>query len=542
MTAEPPILLPCPTTIDTPIARLCEIADGEGSGAVLSDAGAAIARLAIEWAGECLTVTGSPATALALVEGCAAVAVPELKASDLGSTPPELGYGVYSERLLTGAETVDWRNLRGWRSLEATTTLEVEIATAEFLLQMVSDKYPYADTGVRAFTAVTSWATATVEAVADQAHQGVPRAGLERMVTAVGDATVEAGLRTLDDLTEEVLDAIGCPPGTGTRLGVTALSTTWNGSVQDLIDTALRIWSDEPADDPEPTSDGRYWVRRWDQACPAEYPWDEVAEYPPFWSETPMSWITDLRSRDMDEWYAETLPLGRLLLDWGAEYYAHVGASTEAHDVYATARKALDIEDDAELAAYLAARPGFSKNPETGKYADVPWRCDDRTWTPEGPPGFFENCDFDHDGQLWEWWLMPLYYSDDLIDHRMGTEATQHYFNTSIHAQLDVLLPGVVERGLRNLDELTDELLDAVGCPTDQRSRLAVTLAAKRWRRSLTELLEAAPTLRHAVSIDPSDADSLKAHKTGVYWSSIGSARDRRPRLRNRSSRYDPPF
>ncbi|WP_421119647.1 hypothetical protein ACE2AJ_20165 [Aquihabitans daechungensis] len=119
---------------------------------------------------------------------------------------------------------------------------------------------------------------------------------------------------------------------------------------------------------------------------------------------------------------------------------------------------------------------------------------------------------------------MAFYFYDDLIDHRTGQEATYHYFNTSLDQQFDALVSPMLDTGFRNLDELVEDVLTAIGCPPDRRTRVAIVRAARRWRGPISELIATAPRLVEAFSEQASAAEAHPRPLDGTFWPGIWKA------------------
>jgi hypothetical protein len=218
-----------------------------------------VSAVAYIWLLDCLRHHDAPDHAIEIMAACAQV----LGADDdtlraLVEANPELDWAYYHERYDAGTLLVDWR-----------------------LVSQDQHPAPAPDAPVRAFG---TWLDQTgmgdawghgVNSAQESLggrlgiHRGNFAAHLDDLACTTGDAIVGAGLRTLDDLTEEILTAIGCPPDRFSRFAVVSLAGAWDGTIYELVDSAPRVFTN-PAGNPvdDRPADGLYWVDVWKTVNP----------------------------------------------------------------------------------------------------------------------------------------------------------------------------------------------------------------------------------------------------------------------------------
>jgi hypothetical protein len=224
----------------------------------------AVSALAFGWINECLCRLGAPERAVEMLAACAQVTGThgdDLRA--LVQAVPELDVAHYMELYWAGTLELDWR--QQWiEDRTRPTGQDPDRAFTDWLDQTHM---------FYGWWKATSWATALLGARLDRVYPWVERADLRYLVEGAGDGIVQAGLRSLDDITEEVLTAIGCGQDRFSRHAVVSLALGWEGSIEDLVENAPRlVFSPERLVGNEGRSDGLYWVGIWDGTNPVDHP------------------------------------------------------------------------------------------------------------------------------------------------------------------------------------------------------------------------------------------------------------------------------
>lgn len=313
----------------------------------------ALAALAMQWAGECLQAVPAPDEARLLVEAGAQLTATEPDLKAVLALAPLLDLNAYRRATEAGVLDVDWLSSRH-PDADSARRLDLDLATAAFFASMDDAVSPFSASASDAFSAASGWAVGRASMLEFDGNRET--SGLARLVVGVGDATAALGLHAIDDLVEAVFDVLGCAQQRSARIAIARLATSWEASVEDLVEMAPRLLLDPTADHTDPVQDS--WSEHWAQLHPSyqEQSIGVTRTTTSDWPKVAFSVLIRWDHATKDDWYNDSLIICRLVLRWGIEYFTAVGVSAEATSVYRRALVAIEFSDD-DLGPYLDANP-----------------------------------------------------------------------------------------------------------------------------------------------------------------------------------------